>query len=193
MKYITKYFSCLILLVIIIFGFGCNMPWDNSVSAIESNDLKQKFLFELEHINFAWGYNHYGFYIDNEGSIYSYQYSKNDKKFDFNENKFYTEEELSEKYSHLKKLIKVIDIKILNEKSKLIESASKGNYSERVGMGADQGGTDYIAYLFDPKINKYKVVELCVEGDWSYFNLSDSAKDLTSWLKNILKTEEIFK
>ena len=38
---------------------------------------KQAILFQVEYINYAWGYQHNGFIIDNEGNVLTYKNPQN--------------------------------------------------------------------------------------------------------------------
>ena len=38
---------------------------------------KQKILFQFEYVNYAWGYQHSGFIIDNEGNVLTYENPEN--------------------------------------------------------------------------------------------------------------------
>jgi hypothetical protein len=148
--------------------------------------IKQKILFEKYYINHARGYQYQGIYIDSEGTVYSYQYTPGDQKWQPKENNgSYTEEELMEKYSHSRKFVAKIDPNELKAKYKLIEEASKGGYSEPKCVGADRGAHVTIAYLYEPETDKYKGIKLTVEGDCQYESLSMSAKVLAVWLESI--------
>ena len=38
---------------------------------------RQAILFEFEYVNYAWNYQHYGFIIDNEGNVLTYNNPEN--------------------------------------------------------------------------------------------------------------------
>jgi hypothetical protein len=70
-----------------------------------------------------------------------------------------------------------IDPATLDQKHKLIEPASRGSYSKPVETGRDAGGTELIAYLFDPATGVYRRIQLAVSGNKKFDNLSASAKN----------------
>lgn len=176
--------------VLLCFGYsyGFNqapsLPQNQSEPSLSLQLRKQKFLFESSYTNHAWGYQHDGIYIDNQGNVYRYAYQKGDKPWLPQSNSF-TEQELEEKYSHGRKLVKTIDSKELLEKYRLIGQASKERYSKRLGGGADQGAIVSSCYVYDEATGSYKAIELGVEGDWTYENLSPVARELAEWLESL--------
>jgi len=146
--------------------------------------INQKILFEVEHINFAWGWMHYGSYIDNSGRLYSYSYLNVDYEDRWNpqRNGIYTESELFEKYSHSKEFVKQIDYNELTQMANLIPAASNGILSDPVGVMCDAGLLTYKGYLYDESKNEYIEVILRVSGDDFFENLSPAAKIIADWL-----------
>jgi hypothetical protein len=145
----------------------------------------QKFLCERSYTNFAWGFQHRGIYVDGRGTVYSYAYQRGEKPWSRGRDAMLTEQALEEKYRHSRKVVGAVDPRELQEKVRLIGVASQGEYSERVQRGADQGGTASLCYLYDAVTDRYRPVELKVEGDWNSENLSPSAKELVRWLETL--------
>lgn len=160
-----------------------------SSASSSSQAIKQKFLFEKRYVNFAWSYQYAGIYIDGNGGIYSYAYRQGDKPHISPSGNLYTEQELEDKYNHNKKRIGEIKLEILAEKFKLIESASKGGYSEPISRGADQGTNSVVCYTYDAATGRYREVTLITKGDMNYENLSESARVLTKWLESLNLSE----
>lgn len=150
---------------------------------------KPKILFEVECINYAWGWMHYGRYIDNSGKLYSYSYlNKNyEDRWKPQRSGIYTESELLEKFSHSKEFVKQIDYNELIQMANLIPAASKGKLSDTVSVGADAGSITYKGYLYDGSKNEYIEVILRVEGDWYIENLLPTAKIIADWLMAVTK------
>ena len=149
----------------------------------------QKFLFEVEYTN-TWGYVLTGFYVDNEGNVFSYDHS--DEEWQPNHTTFYTEKELQEKYSHSKQLVKTIDPKILSEQYGLVKEASRGPWSEPFSRCFDVGRLTYLAYSYEAQTGKYEPVILQRAGSMAQKNLSGSASSLFEWLNTIDNTFEDF-
>ena len=178
-----KYYKLLFPLSIFLFHFlSCSDSTDSSTN----NSSKQKFLFEVDYVNFAWGFTYHGTYIDELGYVYKNDL-KDTKDTFLIESDYFTSEYLERKYRHNKQFIKKILLSELNEKAKLIEKASKGNYSDTVSKGEDMGSIEYKGYLYDTHNKKYRPVVLRVEGDYYYENLSIEAKILADWLESVLK------
>lgn len=147
--------------------------------------IQQKVLFEYHYINNAWGYRHHGFYVDNEGNVYSYDYDKSGERWRPQAKDDLTEQALLSKYAPAKKLIGTVTPKLLWEMFKLIDAASKGRYSNKRTTARDAGSAAYLAYSFDSNAMKYKPIELCVTGDITYRNTAGSAGVLCHWLSTV--------
>jgi hypothetical protein len=157
---------------------------DESQRSLPEPSNTPKIFCERSYTNFAWGYQHRGVYVDPQGNVYSYAYAAGDKPWSPRTDSP-AEQELEEKYSHGRKFVKKIAPQELVNKYRLVELASTGQYSKRVQQGADRGAYVSRCYVFDTATDRYKEVELKVEGDWSYENLAPSAKQLTTWLESL--------
>jgi hypothetical protein len=122
-----------------------------------------KKLFQSEYTNYAWGYVHSGWYINDDGKVYSFL-NKGNSPEDGDEIEF----------------VGTIDPATLEEKRGLISAASQGPYSERTNTAFDAGTHVYSAFLGETEIL------LKESGDWSQENLSPAASDLVSWLQEVL-------
>jgi hypothetical protein len=157
--------------VLLCFGYSYSfdaapsLPHNQSQPSLPRQLKKQKFLFERSSTNFAWGYHHAGIYLDNQGNVYRYAYQTGEKPWSPQQADSFTEQELEERYSHGRKLLRTINWKDLLEKYRLIGQASKGRYSKRVQRGADQGAFVSICYVYDEATGRYKKIELRVKGD----------------------------
>jgi hypothetical protein len=150
-----------------------------------SQTTGQRIYCERSYSNFAKGFRHYGIYVDPSGDVYSYEYQSGDKVWLPKQPHAPTEQELEEKYGHGRRLVRKVDPRELREKYRLVEPASRGRPSKGVQGGYDMGETVSRCYLLDAATGRYREVELKVAGDWSYENLSPSARALTKWLESI--------
>lgn len=164
-----------IFLILILLGFGSSAATQNT----------QKIYCERSSTNFAWGYQHHGVYVDPEGNLYSYTYQRSDKPWSPKQDDAPTAQELEDKYSHGKKLIRKIEPQEWQAKLKLLVAASNGQMSKRKQSGADMGSNVCRCYVPDATNQRYKPIELRVQGDWSYENLAPSAKALADWLESL--------
>jgi len=151
--------------------------------------INQKILFEVEYINYAWGWMHYGRYIDNSGKLYSYSYLNINYEDRWNPQRtgIYTESELFEKFNHSKEFVKQISYNELIQMANLIPAASKGKLSDPVSVMWDAGLLTYKGYLYNGSKNEYIEVILRVSGDDFFENLSPEAKIIADWLMAVTK------
>jgi hypothetical protein len=63
-----------------------------------------------------------------------------------------------------------------------IDNAARGIVSDPVGVMADAGIMEYIAYVFDKKRDRYKKVVLYQWGDQQITNDAPEAAELYAWL-----------
>ncbi len=152
---------------------------------------EQKFLFEFEFMNAAWGWMHYGFYIDNEGNVYKFESPLDldiEDQWRPNSNGYYSETDLLEKYSLQREFIMKIEIADLIVKMGRIGYASKGELSAPQHVMADAGSSRFRCYVYHDNIrglDRYEEILLLEEGDLLIENLSPDAKYLYNWLKSI--------
>ena len=152
---------------------------------------EQKILFEIEHINYAWGYHHSGTYIDNEGNVFEYDhsyegwYSKTGYNPPDEGDGSLTGQQLLEKIGDKKNWIGKIEKKELLDKIKLIPDASKGILSDPGRIAYDAGSTEFRAYLYLDAEDKYIPISLKKRGASSRENLSESGKKLYQWLEQV--------
>ncbi len=129
-----------------------------------------KMVFRYEYANYAWRYAHFGWYIDQNGDIYTFAYEKpglHGKSASFKERPT---------------LFKQISLELLEEKTRLIEQAASGKITEE-SRGADQGSRVFTAFLSGEGMPK--AVKLGEFGDWERVNQSPEAKELVEWLRSI--------
>lgn len=185
-----NYLSMILIFMSVIFDY-CGNAVINTPNQNASQTLNtQKVYCEQSYINFAWGYQHKGIYIDAEGNLYSFSYRRSDKPWSPKQADAPTAEELEDKYSHGRKLIRKIEPQELQAKLKLLAAARNGQLSKRKQSGADMGSNVCRFYVFDEASSRYKEITLRVQGDWSYENLAPSAKLLADWLESLRTNSE---
>lgn len=145
--------------------------------------VKQKFIFQKEYINYAWGYQLNGWIIDTSGTIYSYNLPDQWNNFDSLSN--ISNSLLKENISYTKETIGEIDHAGLSEMLPLIEEASKGTLTDPVNEMADAGTISFYCFVYDTQQETYKRILLNQTGDFSIKNNSVEANELYLWLKEI--------
>lgn len=175
-----KYFS---ILLIAFFVFSCSQ---SVTEPVIDNLLGQKLFFEVEYINNAWGYAHWGIQIGDSGDIYSYRYDpgvKYEEKWKPNQEGVYYLQELNLKFDHQKQFVRTLDEELLKQMKLLISGANKGALSKPFPKGADIGSWKFKAYTYDNAVKKYTEVILRVEGDWFAENKTWQASIIVLWLE----------
>jgi hypothetical protein len=147
----------------------------------------QLILFEVEHVNFAWGLAWRGIYVDRSGNVFSYDHSH--EPWSLTAQETFTEDELLGKYSFNRELVATLDSTVVLERATLITHASLGSLSELEYPCADAGGTRYTAFTYDEATGLYREVLLRVEGDLYRENESRSARLLYQWLEEVTEGE----
>lgn len=175
-----------ILLLLILFSlFSCK---SGDTGADWLNDLlfgRQGIIFEVEFQNQAWGAQHYGRYIDNQGDIYEYDLGGSSwQPADYT---YLPEEELLQKFANKQK-IGSIDMDLLYQKFKEIEFLSNADLTVPQDLGCrDFGVVIYSAYKFNTQSLVYERIVLLVCGDSFQMNASTGAQTLSQWLIGRIK------
>ncbi|MGE5419876.1 MAG: hypothetical protein ACM3UT_06795 [Chloroflexota bacterium] len=152
--------------------------------SIVSHD--QEILFQLDYTNYAWGYQHYGYMIDNQGRILTYD---NPDKWNFPDNNFILTEEQVE---HNISMCRISDEKISREElekfSSYIEKISTSKLTAMKNTGADAGTLQFICYSYSENTQVYKGILIKSEGDFSAENLNFHSKKVIAWMRSIEET-----
>jgi len=149
---------------------------------------KQAILFQVEYVNYAWGYQHNGFIIDGEGNVLTYKNPQNwnfsDKGFDLSQN------QIKENISNCMHSGKKIPKEELQKYTNYIKNISSSKVTALKNVAADAGSLEYICYQFSENSETYKSCLIKMEGDFTCENLNFFSKKVTVWLKNINDTPE---
>lgn len=144
---------------------------------------KQHILFQYEYINHAWGYNHEGFFIDDEGNIMTY---KNPEGWNFRDQNYnLTVAQLDENISRCTKSNIKISKEDLARFSSYIDNIALSKVTKMKNVAADAGISVFICYDFDENSGVYKGSLIRMEGDFSCENLNFYSKKISLWLKDI--------
>jgi hypothetical protein len=124
-----------------------------------------------------------GFFIDNDGAVWSYDHGDYQWSPTGNEGLFY-ENDLYDKYRNLKQ-IGSVDKSVLSAMASLIEPASGGETAIRGRQVDGMDSMSYSAYLYDPGQDTYKEILLFVRGSGAEQNTSSAARTLVPWLESV--------
>jgi len=167
-----------LFLLIVLFITGCKK--NNVISE------KQAILFQIEYINYAWGYQHNGFFIDSEGNVLTY---KNPQKWNFpDKNLNLSESQVNDNISYCLNSGKKIPREELLKYVNFIKNISSSKVTALKNVAADAGSLEYICYQFSENSGTYKGYLIKMEGDFTCENLNFYSKKVTTWLRNINDT-----
>jgi hypothetical protein len=170
----------LFFLLTLLFISGCKK--NNVISE------KQVILFQIEYINYAWGYQHNGIIIDNEGNVLTY---KNPQNWNFPDKDFsLTENQVRENLRNCENSNKRIPNDELQKYTNHIKNISSSKVTALKNIAADAGSLEYICYQYSEKTRNYKGYLIKKEGDFTCENLNFFSKRVSAWLKNINDTIE---
>ncbi len=144
---------------------------------------KQAILFQVDFVNYAWGYQHTGLLVDNKGNILTYN---NPSDWNFPDTDFnLTEDQVKENIGYCTDTGKPVPPEELQKYAGYIKNISSSKVSALKNVSADAGTTQYICYQFMAKSGKYKGSLMKMEGDLTCENLNFFTKKVTMWLKSL--------
>jgi len=163
----------LFLLTVILTGCKKNMV---------IND-RQAVIFEFEYVNYAWNYQHYGFLIDSEGNVLTYN---NPETWNFPDRELrISEDQVAENLSMCTHSGIRIPKSELQKYSNHIKNIASSKVSALKNAADDAGSSEYICYQYSESSGMYKGTIIKMEGDFTCENLNFFSKKVTEWLKNI--------
>jgi hypothetical protein len=139
--------------------------------------------FEVEYVNYAHGYQHHGFYVDQGGGVHAYDFTGTGEIWRDSVARGFAASTLMKKFGHHDSLLTTIDADSLSQSHLLAKEAAQGTFSDTAKNVADRGTLAYYAYLYDPALGSYRRITLREDGDWSFRNQSPAARALVDWLK----------
>ena len=142
-------------------------------------------VFEMEYVNRAWGFAYHGTMIDQDGGMYSYNPGKDIDSVLYHADGYYSAQELYSKYQHGKTYLRRIPGDTVEWSRDLACRVILNNFSDTLRVGADMGSLNYSVYVYRKEYAKYQKVILKVEGDFVFYNTSESAVALVAWMKNV--------
>ncbi|TAL75457.1 MAG: hypothetical protein EPN88_03350 [Bacteroidetes bacterium] len=161
------------LLILVIAGCKKNYTVSN----------KQVILFQFEYINYAWGYQHNGFFIDTEGNVLKYS---NPENWNFPDNDLsLSESQVAENLAKCVQTSKKISKGELRKYTDHIDNIASSKVTALKNVAADAGSSEFICYQFSENTGIYKGHLIKMEGDFTCENLNFYSKKVTLWMKEI--------
>ena len=170
-----KTFHIIFFSLIILFSAGCKK---NHVPSDE-----QQIFFQMDYINYAWGYQHYGFLIDAEGYILTYD---NPEKWNFTDSNYnLTDDQMAENISMCMKSGVKLPVEEVAKYAAFISNIASSKITAIRNSGADAGSLQFICYRFRENSPVYRGSLIKMEGDFSCENLNFYSKKVIAWMKDI--------
>ena len=161
-------------LSLILLSIGCTKE------NISPPNKGQEIYFQVEGLNYAWGFYHAGIMIDSSGYVRGYNLPA---KWNWIDSLGYiSNSQMKENIEQLDTTYSKIDRDTLQKYINLIYKASKGAITTPVTQMWDAGITSFTAYLYDSNSQKYKQVLIKQTGDQFIDNKSREANQIYNWL-----------
>jgi hypothetical protein len=144
---------------------------------------RQKVLFHYEYVNYAWGYQHSGFIIDNEGNVLIYENPENWNFLD--DNHSISEAQIAENISKCRISGKKIPQEDLQKYTNYIKNIASSQVTALKNVAADAGSHEYFCYQYSESSQTYKCYLIKMEGDFTCENLNFYTKKIVTWMKEI--------
>jgi hypothetical protein len=144
------------------------------------NDLHPTALFEVQYINYAWGYQHSGSIIDASGDVREFDLPS---VWNFPDSAGYiSKADMEENLAQLgEKSCTVSKPDLLYYSDKLIH-AQEGKLTTPEHQMCDFGSLSYAGYIYEPGHNRYRCVLIRQTGDFYVENKAREASDIYDWL-----------
>jgi hypothetical protein len=143
-------------------------------------DQDQTALFEVQYINYAWGYQHSGFIIDASGDVREFDLPSG---WNFPDNTGYISvADMEENLAQLGEKSCTVNKRDLVYYSDKLANAQKGMLTTPEHKMCDFGSLSYSGYLYEPAKNRYRYVLIRQTGDFYVENKSREASDIYDWL-----------
>lgn len=177
----TNYLSG--VLVALVMLFSCQSSQDETPTEQPELPAELEVLFQYEYINWAWGYQHSGWFIDNHGKRRKFDISESGNWKNTDSDGYISKDDLAFNFAKATEITQQISLSVVVQNEQLISGTVDGDLSEPESGGADMGAFAYFCYAWNEELQMYKKQLLSVEGDWTQHNISQEAIALTHWLK----------
>jgi hypothetical protein len=143
----------------------------------------QLILFQVEYINYAWGFSHSGFLIDSSGIVTTFKYPKNWHHAD--STGYISVSDMENNIRQLDTITFTISKNELLKNFSMLEKISKGKLIKPPYRAFDAGTTDFSGFLFDSNKQQYKHILIKRVGDCPIENNSPEAEEVFQWLLKV--------
>ena len=165
------------ILLVIALGFtSCEQPDCGC-------QFKQPVLFQYEYYNYAWGFRHRGFLIDEYGNVNGFEQPS--KWMVPDSSGMMSKADLEYNLAQCDTVSGKVDEEVLDDYFRKIEDIRYGKIVDTGLYMADAGTGVLSAWYWNEKAGKYESVFLISNGDVNKINTHASVKEIVEWLKKV--------
>ena len=169
--------NLILAIVLLTFFTGCMEKGEPY--PVDVNNL----IFQSEYTNYAWGYNHNGWMMDNTGKASSFQKSA---PWVFPDSLGYISEvDMQKNLSVCDAVVTQISSAEFSTYAGKARNCLNGTLTKPENKMADAGEHIWAFYYYEPGGKRYKRVILDMTGDWSQHNLAVNAAEIVEWMMKI--------
>jgi len=143
--------------------------------------MRTPVLFQYEYYNYAWGFRHHGFLIDNQGRIKGF--SQPEKWIATDSTGLLTEADLRYNLAQCDTVCGSVNKADLDLYFSRIKDIRTGEIVDNGLVMADAGTGVLSAWYWNEKAQKFENVFLMSNGDYNKVNNHPEVKELVAWLK----------
>lgn len=140
-------------------------------------------LFQYEYVNYAWGFRHHGFLIDEHGNVKGFKQPTNWAQPD--SSGMMGKIDLEYNLAQCDTVCGRVEEDALRENFEKIEDVRRGNIVDNGLVMADAGTGVLSAWYWNEDAGKYESVFLISNGDVYKVNTHREVKEIVDWLKKI--------
>lgn len=143
---------------------------------------EQEIFFEVNYVNYAWGFQNNGFLIDKSGRVHTFDKPKDWK---FAGSGPITLAEMDARLSKTTIANYTVPAGELGQYIDKLKRVSDKEFTDPVNAGADMGASAYYVYRYDASTKTYNAVLLQSVGDNNVYNKDSDAKEIAEWLVKV--------
>jgi hypothetical protein len=170
-------------LVLVLFACSLVSCHDGSVSP--DDRTTGPVVFEIEYINYAWGFSYHGKVIFEADRLHTYNPGAEGIGVLHHADERYTAGELISKYGYRRTAVRTVSDDTLKYMAQLAALVRVGDNTDTTRTGADMGALTYSIYRYRADALMYERQTLRVEGDWSFHNRSEAAISLVDLMRRL--------
>jgi len=144
---------------------------------------KQPVLFQYEYYNYAWGFRHSGFLIDEYGNVNGFKQPS--RWITADSTGMMTKADLEYNLDQCDTICGKVNKEVLENNFRKIEDIRYGKIDDYGMVMADAGTGVFSAWYWNERVRKYENVFLISNGDISKVNTHRSVKEIVEWLRTI--------